>query len=75
MQEDKLDLILSSLKSINERLDVVDDRLTNIESQNKKTERRLIRKIDEAEYTVLDEVERVHEVLETHVKDSKKHLA
>lgn len=48
---------------------------SDLESQIKKTERRLSHKIDDAESAILDEVERVHEILDKHKEDKTKHTA
>lgn len=64
-------LMDAKLTPINERLDTID----KVEKQVKRTEKKVMNRIDATETLLLDEIERVHEILDKHVQDTKKHLA
>lgn len=65
---EKLDLILSKMQSMEDRMD-------NLESQVKQTERVLKNEIRKECGLVLDEVERVHCILDKHKADKSVHTA
>ena len=65
----------AKLEPINKRLDSMDQRLDGLELQLKSTERTLKNQIVKSESLILDEVERVHGILDDHVHDTKKHTA
>lgn len=65
---EKLDLLLLNMKSMNERMD-------NLELQIKQSERILKNEIRNSENLILDEVERVHKILDSHKNDDTKHIA
>ena len=65
---EKLDLLIQHMSAINERLD-------GLELQLKSTERTLKNQIVKSESLILDEVERVHMILDEHTHDTKKHTA
>lgn len=50
-------------------------RIDNIELQTKQTEHVLRNEIRKSEYLILDEVERVHAILDKHKSDTTKHTA
>lgn len=68
-------LMDAKLTPINERLDTIDNRIDKVEKQVKRTEKKVMNRIDATETLLLDEIERVHEILDKHVQDTKKHLA
>ncbi len=65
---EKIDLLLLQMQAMNERLD-------GVELQIKSTERRLKNEIRKSESLILDEVERVHMILDEHIHDTNKHTA
>lgn len=69
------ELIDKKLQPINERLDNIEtqiqpinERLDSLELQVKQTEHVLKNEIRKSEYLILDEVERVHNILDRHKK-------
>lgn len=50
-------------------------RIDNLELQTKQTEHVLRDEIRKSEYLILDEVERVHVILDKHKSDTTKHTA
>ena len=50
-------------------------RIDNLELQTKQTEHVLRNEIRKSEYLILDEVERVHAILDKHKSDTTKHTA
>lgn len=79
---EKLDLLLTQMQAMNERMDglenqakTMNERMDGVELQIKSTERVLKNQIVKSESLVLDEVERVHMILENHANDAKKHTA
>lgn len=72
---ERLDKVDSRLDKVDERLDKVDTRLDNLERQIKRTERTLKAEIINSENLILDEVSRVHRILNEHAKDKTKHIA
>ena len=72
---EKLDLILSEMQGIKSDIVNVNSRIDNLESQLKQTERVLKNEIRKECELVLDEVERVHGILDKHKADTKAHTA
>ena len=86
---DKLDLLLtemqdmksdmqsmkSDIQSMKSDIQNVNDRIDNLESQVKQTEHALKNEIRKECSLVLDEVERVHTILDKHKADTTKHTA
>ncbi len=72
---EKLDLLLSQMKAMNERMNNFEMRMDSVELQIKSTERNLKNQIMKSESLILDEVERVHVILDDHIHDTKKHTA
>lgn len=75
MDSEKLDLLLSQMKAMNERMNNFEMRMDSVELQIKSTERNLKNQIMKSESLILDEVERVHVILDDHIHDTKKHTA
>ena len=76
------ELIDKKLQPINERLDSIEtqihpinERLDSLELQLKHTENALKNEIRKSEYLILDEVERVHDILDRHKADKTVHTA
>ena len=57
-----------------EKFESVEKRFDSVEIQIKASERMLKNEIRNSEYLILDEVERVHNILEKHIHDTNKHL-
>lgn len=72
---EKLDLLIAQMQSMNERMSDFENRMDGIELQIKSTERNLKNQIMKSESLILDEVERVHMILDDHIHDTKKHTA
>ena len=72
---ERLDKVDSRLDKVDERLDNLDSRLDNLERQIKRKERTLKAEIIDSENLILDEVSRVHRILNEHAKDKTKHIA
>lgn len=75
-------LLKTELQPINERLDSIEtqiqpinERLDSLELQIKQTEHVLKNEIRKSEYLILDEVERVHDILDRHKADKTVHTA
>ncbi len=75
LTNEDLKAIADLIQPINDRLDKMDDRLDNLEVQIKRTERNLKHEIIESENLILDEVERVHHILDKHKEDKTVHTA
>lgn len=69
------ELIQAISNIINEKLNPINERLDSIELQVKSTERTLKNEIRKSETLILDEVERVHNILDKHKQDKKVHSA
>lgn len=54
------------------KLDPINERLDKIERQIKVSEKKLTIRIDSTENILLDEIERVHEILDKHIQDTNK---
>lgn len=71
----RLDKIDARLENVEHRLDDVEHRLDTVEQQIKHTEHSLNLKIVESENLILDEVSRVHRILEEHRQNKFVHTA
>lgn len=65
---EKLDLLIVQMQAMN-------GRMGGMELQIRSTERNLKNQIMKSESLILDEVERVHVILDDHIHDTKKHTA
>ncbi len=81
-ESEKLDLLLTEMQGMKSEMqgmksDIQDinSRIDNLESQVKQTERVLKNEIRKECGLVLDEVERVHTILDKHKADTTKHTA
>lgn len=75
MMDKKLEPINVQVAIINEQMQAINERMDGLELQIKSTERNLKNQIMKSESLVLDEVERVHTILDAHKQDTKKHTA
>ena len=73
--DERMDKMDAHMQKMDERMDKMDERMDTIESQIKQTERVLKNEIRNSENLILDEVERVHKILERHQNDNSKHIA
>lgn len=82
--DDKLDRILDTkldakfdekLAPVHLKLDGLENRMDGLEVQIKTTEKVLCNEIRQSEHLVLSEVERVHMILDKHMKDTELHAA
>lgn len=73
--DDRFDKIESRLDKMDDRFDGVDSRLDRLEKQIKRTERTLKAEIVESENIILEEVSRVHHILNDHIADKNVHTA
>ena len=71
----RLGKIDARLENVEHRLDDVEHRLDTVEQQIKYTEHSLNLKIVESENLILDEVSRVHRILEEHRQNKFVHTA
>lgn len=69
------ELLQAISNMIDEKLSPINERLDSIELQVKSTERTLKNEIRKSESLILDEVERVHNILDKHKQDKKAHSA
>lgn len=69
------DMMDQKLEPIHTRLDKVDSRLDELEEQIKHTEQNLRKEIVKSENLILDEVSRVHHILNEHIADKNVHIA
>ncbi len=72
---EKLDLILSEIQGMKADMQNMNSRIDNVESQIKQTERVLKNEIRKECELVLDEVERVHTILDSHKTNKSAHTA
>lgn len=72
---EKLDLILSEIQGMKVDMQSMNSRIDNVESQIKQTEHVLKNEIRKECGLVLDDVERVHTILEKHTLDKSMHTA
>lgn len=75
MMDQKLEPIHTRLDKVDSRLDKVDSRLDELEEQIKHTEQNLRKEIVKSENLILDEVSRVHHILNEHIADKNVHIA
>lgn len=68
-------LLDAKLKPIEDNIKVMGERIDGLEMQIKHTERTLKNEIHKSESLVLDEVERVHTILDKHMHNKSKHTA
>ena len=73
--DERMDKMDAHMQKMDERMDKMDARMDTIESQIKQSERVLKNEIRNSENLILDEVERVHKILEKHKNDNNKHIA
>lgn len=80
--DEKLDLLLQKItgietdvSSLKTDMKVMSERIDGLEMQIKHTERTLKNEIHKSESLVLDEVERVHTILDKHMHNKSKHTA
>lgn len=72
LTNEDLQAIVSLLKT---ELQPINERLDSLELQMKQTEHVLKNEIRKSEYLILDEVERVHDILDRHKADKTVHTA
>lgn len=72
---EKMDLILLDMREMKADMRGMNIRMDGLESQIKETERNLRNEIRKECALVLDEVERVHIILERHKADKSVHTA
>lgn len=72
---EKLDLLLAEMQSMKTEMQNMNDRIDSLKSDLKQTERVLKNEIRKESSLVLDEVERVHNILDKHKSDTTKHTA
>lgn len=65
----------SELQPIKNDITTIAQRIDSLELQLKSSERTLKNEIRKSESLILDEVERVHEILDKHKEDTTKHTA
>lgn len=75
MIDSKMVPVTQQLNTMSQRLDTMDQRMDALELQIKSTERVLKNEIRKSEALILDEVERVHNILDKHMHDITKHTA
>lgn len=75
MMDQKLEPIYSRLGHVEERLDQMDSRLYNVEKQLVQTEGSLRAALVESENLILEEVSRVHNILNAHRENRSIHMA
>lgn len=68
-------LLDAKLKPVEDNIKVMSERIDDLEMQIKHTERTLKNEIRKSESLILDEVERVHNILDKHKQDKKAHSA
>ena len=72
---EKLDLILEKVSKIEKKISSLEKDITDIKADLKQTERVLKNEIRKESALVLDEVERVHDILDRHKEDKTVHTA
>ena len=63
------------MDGMEKRMDSMEIRMDGMELQIRSTERNLKNQIMRSESLILDEVERVHVILDDHIHDTKRHTA
>ena len=71
----RIDSVETRIGGIETRIDSVETRIDSVEAQVKQTEQVLKNEIRKECSLVLDEVERVHDILDKHKADTTKHTA
>ena len=69
------ELLTAMSELIDKKLQPINERLDSLELQMKQTEHVLKNEIRKSEYLILDEVERVHDILDRHKADKTVHTA
>ncbi len=72
---EKLDLLLAEMQGMKSEMQNMGCRLDSLELQVNQTERILKNEIRKSETLILDEVERVHNILDKHQNDTTKQTA
>ena len=72
---EKLDLIILDMQGMKADMQSMNSRIDNLELQMKQTEQNLKHEIRKECSLVLDEVERVHSILDRHKADKSVHTA
>ena len=72
---EKLDLLIVQMQAMNGQIGNLEIRMDGMELQIRSTERNLKNQIMRSESLILDEVERVHVILDDHIHDTKRHTA
>lgn len=73
--DSKIQSMDSRIQSMDSKIQSMDSRIDSLESQMKQTERTLRNEIRKECGLVLDEVERVHKILDKHKSDKTMHTA
>ena len=71
---EKLDLVLEKVIGLDQRVSGLEQRMSNIEKDIVDVKSDL-KNVQRHANFILDEVERVHIILDTHMKDTDKHTA
>lgn len=71
----RMDSLEQRMDGLDQRIDGLEQRMDGLELQIESTQRALKNEIRKSEALILDEVERVHIILEKHKEDSVKHIA
>lgn len=69
-----LDSIISEIHKLSEKVDKMDENIETIKKDVKRLKKDTI-KLQAMDESILDEVERVHEILDKHIDDPKAHTA
>ena len=72
---EKLDLILEKVSTLDKKISSLEKDITDIKADLKQTDRVLKNEIRKESALVLDEVERVHDILDRHKEDKTVHTA
>lgn len=78
---EKLDLLLKKVTGLDQKVVGLDQKVTGLEQKVTNLEQDVvemkadIRRLHRNDALILDEVERVHEILSDHMKDTTKHTA
>lgn len=72
--ESRMDGLETRMDRLETRMDSLEVRMDVLEVQIKKTESVLREEIGKSEFLVLDEVERVHMILDRHTLDNSRHI-
>jgi len=78
---EKLNMILEKITGLDEKVTGLDEKVTGLDTRVMRLEKDMvdvkadIRQLCRNDDFILDEVERVHEILLTHMKDKEKHTA